>query len=249
MTGARQLPGLAWSRPGAPGPSGRVSGAALWAPPVRSPRPAGRGFCGVLGPVGPSGGRFGPLRRPAPSPVGLRPPRRAPSASPGGRGGGCWPARPRRRAAVRSLGVAPWLGLSPPGLARRPAPRAPPRPGPWPVLRAGPRRARSLALGVGLGLLRGPWRAPCAALRPPPLRAPSLAGPPALRPLRGPAGPLRGSASGLPGSSRRAGLAALRAACSAPPRPAAGVGLTRAAASAPPGTAPPPACTSRSAPC
>ena len=47
-------------RPGAPGPSGRVLGAALGAPPVRSPRPAGRGFCGVLGPVGPSGRRFGP---------------------------------------------------------------------------------------------------------------------------------------------------------------------------------------------
>lgn len=145
---------------------------------------------------------------------------------------------------------APQGSLSGSGCRRLASPVArlrapPPRPGPWPVLRAGPRRARSLALGVGLGLLRGPWRAPCAALRPPPLRAPSLAGPPALRPLRGPAGPLRGSASGLPGSSRRAGLAALRAACSAPPRPAAGVGLTRAAASAPPGTAPPPACTGR----
>lgn len=144
---------------------------------------------------------------------------------------------PRGRSLARA--VAAWPRPSP-GSAR-----PPPRPGPWPVLRAGPRRARSLALGVGLGLLRGPWRAPCAALRPPPLRAPSLAGPPALRPLRGPAGPLRGSASGRPGSSRRAGLAALRAACSAPPRPAVGVGLTRAAASAPPGTAPPPACTGR----
>lgn len=127
---------------------------------------------------------------------------------------------------------APQGSLSGSGCRRLASPvarlRAPPRvPAPGPSCgpgRAGPGRWR---LGSALACSVAPG------------------GPPALRPLRGPAGPLRGSASGLPGSSRRAGLAALRAACSAPPRPAVGVGLTRAAASAPPGTAPPPACTGR----
>ena len=126
-------------------------------------------------PSAPPGGASAPRpggRRPSPSPSGLRP-------------AACGVAPPLPRG--RSGG----LGLSPPGLARRPAPRAPPRPGPWPVLRAGPRRARSLALGVGLGLLRGPWRAPCAALRPPPPPPGPLRGPPALRPPAGarPSGP------------------------------------------------------------
>ena len=143
----------------------------------------------MLGPVGPSGRRFGPSPWWAAAfALALR-------------------ASPRRLAAspLRSLGVTP-VGsgcrrLASP-VARLRAP--PPRPVPWPACGraapgAGPR------WGVGLGLLRA-----------------SLAGRPARlcglpRPLPGPrgaplrSGPLRGlGPPGRPGSSRRAGLAALR---------------------------------------
>ena len=164
---------LRGSAPPAPcgGARGPVGPLALWARrPARAPsfRETSGASAVCSAPSAPPGGASAPRpggRRPSPSPSGLRP-------------AACGVAPPLPRG--RSGG----LGLSPPGLARRPAPRAPPRPVPWPACGraapgAGPR------WGVGLGLLRA-----------------SLAGRPARlcglpRPLPGPRGaPLRSAPCG-----------------------------------------------------
>ena len=210
--GAARLRLRAWPPPGAlVGPPGCARGARR---PCRGPslRSGPSVVCSALGPLlGGAAGRCAALRPPL---VGLRPAR-------------------LRRSPLRSLGVAPVAsGCRRPACARRPAPGRPPPPpaaGGRPPGRAGPAGVGPapsggsvLALGVGLGLLR----APCG-------RPPRRCGLSPARPRRGgapsPSGPLRGlGPSGRPGSSRPAGLAALRAAFS--PRPA---GL-RGATSGPP---------------
>ena len=211
--GAARLRLRAWPPSGAlVGPPG------LWARGARRPcrgpslRSGPSVVCSALGPLlGGAAGRCAALRPPL---VGLRPAR-------------------LRRSPLRSLGVAPVAsGCRRPACARRPAPGRPPPPpaaAVGPPGRAGPAGVGPapsggsvLALGVGLGLLR----APCG-------RPPRRCGLSPARPRRGgapsPSGPLRGlGPSGRPGSSRPAGLAALRAAFS--PRPA---GL-RGATSGPP---------------
>lgn len=164
---------LRGSAPPAPcgGARGPVGPLALWARrPARAPsfRETSGATAVCSAPSAPPGGASAPRpggRRPCPRPPGFAPPP-----------GGVAPPLPRGRSGG--------LGLSPPGLARRPAPRAPPRPVPWPACGraapgAGPR------WGVGLGLLRA-----------------SLAGRPARlcglpRPLPGPRGaPLRSAPCG-----------------------------------------------------
>ena len=129
----------------------------------------------MLGPVGPSGRRFGPSPWWAAAfALALR-------------------ASPRRLAAspLRSLGVAP-VGS---GCRRLASPvarlRAPPR-APAPGRPAGrPRRGRALGGGSALACSVRPCGPPCAALRPPPPPPGPSRGPPALRPPAGarPSGP------------------------------------------------------------
>ncbi len=139
-------------------------------------------------PSAPPGGAAGPWRAPSLPPCGLRPARCAVAAV---------------LARARSAG----LGLSPPGLARRPAPRAPRCPGSWP-LRAAP------------GAAHGAWGRPArrCGLRASPL---GCCGLPAARPgpQRGPLrcalrAPLRGSGLLPPGG---AGAALPPLFASAPP--------------------------------
>ena len=167
---------------GAPAPCGGARGPvgplALGARrPARAPsfRETSGASAVCSAPSAPPGGASAPRpggRRPCPRPPGFAPPP-----------GGVAPPLPRGRSGG--------LGLSPPGLARRPAPRAPPRPVPMARLRAG--RA-----GCGPSVGGRPWPAPCvpggppcAALRPPPPPPGPSRGPPALRPPAGarPSGP------------------------------------------------------------
>lgn len=207
--GAARLRLRAWPPSGAlVGPPG------LWARgarrPCRGPSLRSGPSCGVLGPGAPPRGRCGPLRRPASSPrrASARPAAPVAPALPRGRSGGLGLPPPRLR---------PSPGSGSPPAAARCGGRPPGRAGPAGVGPA-PSGGSVLALGVGLGLLR----APCG-------RPPRRCGLSPARPRRGgapsPSGPLRGlGPSGRPGSSRPAGLAALRAAFS--PRPAGPRGAT-----------------------
>ena len=179
--GCGPAPRLAALRPPAGalvGPSGRWPSGPV-ARPVPPPSVRRRGLLRCARPRRPLRAALRPLALVG---GGLRP--RPPGFAPPP--GGVAPPLPRGRSGG--------LGLSPPGLARRPAPRAPPRPVPWPACGraapgAGPR------WGVGLGLAPCvPGGPPSAPLRPPPPPPGPSRGPPALRPLRGPGGPLRGSA-------------------------------------------------------
>lgn len=194
--------------------------------PSGSPRPgcpASRGIggtsaeCSALGPL------RGPLRAPVRPFVG---PLRA-SARPGCllprscAAGWRWSAGLGRAGSpLRSLWVAPVAsGYRRPACARRPVPRAPPRP--VPCASCGPRAPGPGPWWVGVGL--GQLRAPCG-------RPARLCGLP--RPLPGPRGsPLRSTPCG---SLRSPPGAALRASGLLPPGGAGGP-AGRLSASAPPG--------------